>query len=275
MERIAHLFRNVPLPPSARFLGAVKARPVERFLAAAAWWPEGKVGRFQLACQPGVARADVIDLLLGGLAEAARQAGLETLQAAGLLTEADEWFGLLRSRGFECLHSERAFEVSLREGWNRVMRLYEKHRAQIPTRWQTNPIRGHSPEAVLELIAPHRLMPPAELRNLWEAKAQFGFEPDLSCVLFDGERLFGTLLLRRLRDALHIDVQVVQEPNSRLRSLGDLLMLYHLAQRVTVEGPIRRLWFRSGQAEHRQTANVALRMGGRELARAHLLARPL
>src|ERR1039458_5066856 len=57
VERVLHLFRNVPLPPEARLLAAVRSRPVERFIAAAAWWPEGTVGRFQLACQAGVDRA--------------------------------------------------------------------------------------------------------------------------------------------------------------------------------------------------------------------------
>ena len=58
-ERVLHLFRNVPLFPEARLLAAVRSRPVERFIAAVAWWPEGTAGRFQLACQPGVTRAAV------------------------------------------------------------------------------------------------------------------------------------------------------------------------------------------------------------------------
>lgn len=274
-ERIAHLFHNVPLPSAAQILAAVRSRPIERFVAAVAWWPEGTVGRFQLACQPGVARAGVADVLLDGLVEHARRAGLETIQCAALLPQEDEWLGILRVRGFECTHSERSFEVPFGEAWTRVMRLHRRHRAQIPSVWRTDPIRKHPPETVLELIAPHRLMPPAEVRTYWRVDAQSGFELDLSCILFDGERAFGAFLLRRMGEGFYIDVQVVREANPRLRSLGDLLMMYHGIQRLAVDGPIRWLWFRSGQTEHRQTANVATRMRGRELARCHLMSKAL
>lgn len=275
VERVLHLFRNVPRPPEARLLAAVRSRPVERFIAAVAWWPEGTVGRFQLACQPGVTRSVVTGLLIDRLAECARRAGMRTIQCANLLTDDNEWFGILRSHGFECLHSERSFEVSYPNAWKRVMQLHQKHLAQIPAGWRTESIRDHPPEAALDLIAPHRLMPPAEVRHYWQASSQFGFDLDLSCILFDGERPFGAFLTRRMGEGLGIDVQVVRETNPRLRSLGDLFLLYHDAQRVPADGPIRWIWFRSGQAEHRQTANLALRMGGRELARCHLMARVL
>jgi len=273
--RVLHLFRNAPLSPEARLLALQRSQPIPRFIAAAAWWPEGTNARFQLACQPGIARAAVAGLLLDGLADAARKAGVATLQYANLLTDGDEWFGLLRARGFACRHSERSFEVAYRDAWQRVMQLYQKHRSRIPAGWRTEAIRALPPEAALALIAPHRLMPPAEIRHYWRADAQAGFELDLSCVLFDGERPFGALLTRRVGDGCYVDVQVVLEANPRLRSLGDLLLLYHGIQRLDPGGPVRWLWFRSGQTEHRQTANFALRMGGRELARAHLLARPL
>jgi len=275
VERVLHLFRNVPTPPEARLLAAVRSRPVERFIAAVAWWPEGTVGRFQLACQPGVARAAVAGPLIAELGECTRRAGMGTIQCATLLTDHDEWFGILRSQGFECLRSERSFEVSYRDAWTRVMQLYHKHRGKIPAGWRTDPIRAHPPETALDLIAPHRLMPPAEVRDYWQASSQFGFDLDLSCILFDGERPFGAFLTRRMGEGLCIDVQVVRETNPRLRSLGDLFMLYHDAQRVSAEGPIRWIWFRSGATEHRQTANLALRMGGRELSRCHLMAKAL
>src|ERR1035438_4081955 len=67
VERVLHLFRNVPLNPEARLMAAVRSRPIERFIAAAAWWPEGTIGRFQLACQPGVDRAAVAGVLIDRL----------------------------------------------------------------------------------------------------------------------------------------------------------------------------------------------------------------
>lgn len=275
VERVVHLFRNVRFNPQARFVAVVRSHPIERFIASAAWWSEGTVGRFQLACQPGVARAAVAGLLLDRLAESARAAGVATLQFAQLLGENDEWLEILRQHGFECLHSERSFEVSYRDAWQRVIRLHQKHQSRIPSAWRTEAIRRHPPEAVLDLIAPHRLMPPAEVRDHWRADARFGFDLDLSCILFDGSRPFGAFLMRRMGDGLCIDVQVVRETNPRLRSLGDLLMLYHDAQRVAADGPIRWIWFRSGQTEHRQTANLAFRLGGRELAKCHLMGKTL
>jgi len=275
VERVLYLFRNVPLQPEARLLAAVRSRPVERFIAAAAWWPEGTVGRFRLVSQLAVARAVVAGLLLNRLAEGARQAGMRTIQCADLLTDDNEWFGILHGHGFECLRSERSFEVSYRDAWMRVMQLYHKHRRRIPAGWRTDPIQRHPPETALDLIAPHRLMPPAEVRNYWKADSRLGFDLDLSCLLFDGERPFGAFLARRMGEGLYIDVQVVRQPNPRLRSLGDLFMLYHDAQRIPADGPIRWIWFRSGATEHRQTANLAFRLGGRELARCHLMAKAL
>jgi hypothetical protein len=281
VERVLHLFRNAPLSPEARLIAAVRSRPIERFIAAAAWWPEGTVGRFQLACQPGVARAGVAGLLIDRVAECARRAGMATLHCANRLTDDNEWFGILRSHGFECLHSERSFEIPLQDAWRRVMQLHQKHRSRIPASWRTESIRDHAPETALELIAPHRLMPSAEVRNYWRADSRFGFELDLSCILFDGERPFGVFLTRRMGEGLYVEVQVVRETNPRLRSLGDLFMLYQMFMRyqetqgAAAEGPLRWLWFRSGQTEHRQTANLALRMGGRELSRCHLLAKAL
>ena len=155
------------------------------------------------------------------------------------------------------------------------MQLHEKHRSGVPSGWRTDAIRHHAPETISELVAPHRLLLPGQLNDYWRVDAESGFDLDLSCILFDGSRPFGTFLLRRLGDGLCVDVQVVQEKSPRLRSLGDLFMLYHSAQRLTPEGPVRWIWFRSGHTEHRQTANLALRMGGRELALRHSLSKKL
>ena len=271
--RAAHLFRNVRLRPEARLLVAVRSHPIERFVAAVAWWSEGRIGRFQLACQPGVDRTEVGGVLLSRLGAVARSAGLETLENAELLGDNNEWLGILERQGFERVRSECSFEVAYRDAWTRVMRLHKKYREQIPSSWRTEPISQHAPETVLELIAPHRLMPPAEVCSYWLANSAPGFDLELSCILFDGNRAFGAFLLRRMGDLLYIDVQVVREANPRLRSLADLSLLHHDAKRVAPGGAIQRIQFRSGATEHRQTANLALRMGGRELSRGHVLAK--
>ena len=74
---------------------------------------------------------------------------------------------------------------------------------------------------------------------------------------------------------------VMRETNPRLRSLGNLFIMHRMftryleGQRVAAEGPMRWLRFRGGATEHRETASLALRMGGRELAPCHVLAKGL
>jgi hypothetical protein len=263
------------LREGARFVAAEKTHPIQRFIGAAAWWVEGAIGRFQLACQPGVAHTGAAAILIESVLAAARESGLESIQYADLLPDGHAWLDVLQTQGFERVRSERSFQVSYRDAWTRVMRLYEKHRPEIPSSWRTAPIRDHKPEVILDLIAPHRLLPPDEVRHYWQAAAAAGFDLDMSCTLFDGDRPFGSFLARRTGEVLYVDVQVVNEHNRRLRSLADLCLLYHGASRVSPDEAVRWIQFRSGQTEHRQTANLALRMGGREVARLHVFAKPL
>jgi hypothetical protein len=275
LERVLYLFRIVRFPAGARLLAVTRSKPVERFVAAAAWWSVGAVARFQLACQGPANRTAAAGLLIGQLEQCSRQAGMESLQYADLLGAENEWVELLRGQGFERLRSERFFEVPVPNLWTRVTQLYQRHWSEIPPGWRTDPIRSHPPEAILDLIAPHRLLPPSEVRHAWQPNAALGFDLELSCILFDRERAFGALLLRHIGDTLQVDVQVVDEPNPRLRSLGDLCLIYHDTLRVAPEGPIRRIQFRSGETEHRQTANLALRTGGRELPPRHVYGKSL
>ncbi|MGA2747199.1 MAG: hypothetical protein ABSG59_00375 [Verrucomicrobiota bacterium] len=281
VERVLHLFGNVRLCPEARLLAAARSRPIQRFIAAAAWWPMGKAALFQIACLPGVDRTTVAGLLIERLGECARLARLETLQYAHLLPDGNDWFGILRKHLFKCLRSERSFEVAYQDAWTRIMQLHQKHGDRIPASWQARPIRDLPPETALEVIGSHRLLAPGEVRAFWRKNAPGGFTLDLSCVLFDGDRPFGAFLARRMGDVYYVDVQVVQEKNPILRSLGDLFMMYRMlilhsaAQRAGADVPIRWLRFRSGEIEHRQTANLALRMGGRELPPCHVMAKSL
>ncbi|MGA2244371.1 MAG: hypothetical protein ABSH48_05165 [Verrucomicrobiota bacterium] len=281
VERVLYLFGNVRLSPQARLLAAARSRPIKRFIAGAAWWPVGKVGLFQIACMPGVDRTAVAGELIDRLGECARGAGLESIQHALLLPDDNEWSGILRKHGFECLRSERSFEVAYQDAWTRIMQLHQKHGARIPAAWQARPIRDLPPDTALGVIGSHRLLAPAEVRAFWRKNSPGGFSLDLSCVLFDSDRPFGAFLARRMGDVYYVDVQVVQEENRILRSLGDWFMMYRMlilhdeALRAGTDVPIRWLKFRSGEVEHRQTANLALRMGGRELPPCRVMGRAL
>jgi hypothetical protein len=275
LERALHVFGRGRVRPEAEWLVAVRATPIERLVAAAMFWIEGATARFQTALRPGVSHAQIGGALLDALVASAGEAEADRVETADLVTDTSPWLPTLRDRGFTRVRTERAFEIAYQDAWSRVMQLHRRHQADIPAGWRTEPIRAHSPEAILDVIAPHRLMPLPDVRRCWTAGVASGFDPDLSCILFDSNTPFGAFLLRRSGDLLFIDVQVVDKANRQLRSLADLCLLYHAAQRLAPGGSIQRIQFRSGASEHRQTANLALRMGGREVSRGHVLGRSL
>ena len=197
-SRALYLFRGVRLHPQARVLVVARSHPVERFVAAIAWWREGATICFKLAIQPGIAaKAQVCGLLIDKLSDIGRIEGIKTLQYAELLAEDGEWIGVLRLNGFKHQRSERFFEVSAEKAWNRTVDTYKKFEDRIPSGWRTESIRKHVPETIHDLIAPHRLMPVGELADHWRADAPSGFELDLSSILFDGGRPLGAMLARK------------------------------------------------------------------------------
>jgi hypothetical protein len=275
--RALYLFHAVPLPRQARLFVAVKARPLERFVAAAAWWPMGDKLGFRLAVQPGsTARLAACSQLVRQIAACGRALGMGSMRYADLLSDHSEWVPLLKENGFVVLHSERFFEVSARESWARTVEIAERMRDKFPPAWHTESIRQHPPETILDFIDPYHLMPVDEVRDRWRDDCPYGFELDLSAILFDGARPLGAFLMRRKLDVMCVDVRVVQTGNRLLNSLGNVALLRHTA--VTY-GSARRdinwLQFRGGEMEHRETANLALRMGGHELPPRHIFARSL
>jgi hypothetical protein len=275
VARATYLFRGTRLRPQAQFLVAVRSLPVERFVAAATWWCAGKIACFQFACQPGIAPAETCALLIKAVAERARAAGMETIQYGESLPESSEWIKFLQDHGFALLRSERFFEVAVAPSWKRTMETYEKYQARIPDTWRTDAIRKHVPETVFDLIAPFRLMPPAELRDYWRPDAAAGFDLDLSSILFENGRPFGTLLARRSPDSLYIDIRVVSHENQLFRALGNVLLFRHMALQREQNQRIQWLKFRGGAAEHPETANLARRMEGREMPPRHVYSRTL
>jgi hypothetical protein len=272
--RIAHFFRGVSLPPGAQFLAAVRTRPIERFVAAVACWPEGNIVRFRLACQPGVTRSSAAGPLINRVEASARAVKADALHFAESLADDSEWCPLLLEHGFERLHSERLFQVPSLEAWTRVMEIFQKYQSRIPAGWRTESIRHHPPELALDVIGEHRLMPPQELRDCWRPDSPTAFELDLSSFLFDGRHCMGALLTRWVQDALCVDVRVVRLENSRLRALGNACLLHHMASRCDpIKGPVHWLRFRAGEIEHRETANLAFRMKGRELPPRHVFGK--
>jgi hypothetical protein len=277
VARALYLFRTAPLPRQARAFVAVKTRPLERFVAAAAWWPMGDALGFRLAFQPGsAARLAAGNGLVRQVAECARTLGIRNIRYADLLLDSSECVPLLKENGFVVLHSERFFEVSSQVSWARTMEIAERMRDKFPPAWRTESIRHHRPESILNFIEPYHLMPADEVRDRWRDDCPYGFELDLSAILFDDARPVGAFLVRRKVEVLCVDVRVVQTANRLLNSLGNVALLRHTAVTYgSTRSDINRLQFRGGESEHRETANLALRMGGSELPPRHTFARNL
>lgn len=274
--RVRHLFRDISLPLQSQFLVVVKLQPTERFVAGLAGWTEGFFARFQMAFQPGVDANQYAPQLIEEASSTARSARLSHLVHGDLLTDDDRRATLLRANGFSVLRSERFFCVDAVLGENRVLESERKFAPLIPRNWRTDSIRKHPPETILELLEPHRLMAPEEMRRHWRPDAVHGFEPDMSNILFEGEHPFGALLVRRMGEVLSFDVRVVNHSNRRLRGLANLPLLRHCVQHYDRERfPVRWLLFRGGEVEHRETANLAFRMGGEEVAPRRVFARAL
>lgn len=274
--RVRLLFRDISLPLQSQFLVAVKLQPVERFVAGLAGWMEGSFARFHLAFQPGVDANQYASRLTDEASSTARAAGLSQIVYGDLLTDDDPRAALLRANGFTVLRSERFFRVDAVIGENFILELAKKLAPLVPENWRIDAIRNHSPETILELLEPYRLMVPEEIRRHWRPDAVHGFEPDMSGILFEDEHPFGALLVRRVGEVLSFDVRVVNHPNRRLRGLANFPLLLHCAQHYDREQfPIRWLQFRGGEVEHRETANLAFRVGGEEVAPRRVFARAL
>jgi len=275
IPRAAYLFRNSFLRQESRVLVAVRSLPVERFVAGIAWWIEGAFGRFQLATQSGAPNPEAFERLINQVAAFAQKAGLERLQYADLLTDDDQRSNFLRNLGFEPLATDRFFEIACQDVWVRLMPLCDKYEAHFPSDWRTESIRSHPPELVLNLIRDYKLMSADELLRYWNVGPPWGFEPVVSGILFDGVRPIGALLTRAVEDMFFVDVRVVHMENRRLRALGNMLLLRHVALHWKPGGLIQRLQFRGGEIEHRETANLAIRMGGHELPPRYIFAKKL
>jgi hypothetical protein len=275
VARALRFFEGEHVKAEAQVLVAVKATPVERFLGALAGWVEGDWGRFHLACLPGVARQETASALIREIVLTARAAGLKGLMYAKLLADGQEPGSLLVENGFEILRSERFFQLAVETGQRRVLQLLANHQAKIPSTWRTESLRHQPPECVLDLIAPYRLMTPEEVRSCWHWGERTGFDPDLSSILLENERAFGTLLARRKGELLCYDIRVARHSNPRLRALANLCLFHHSIKNHDLTNPVRWLQFRGGEQEHKETANLAMRMGGTELPPRHVLAMSL
>jgi hypothetical protein len=275
LPRALYLFQHHVPPNDSRFFAAIRTRPVQRLVAAGAIWLRGTTAFFRTVCQPGISRETIAGPLIAELENCAKNNGAEAIRFAELLADDDEWNSALGARGYVPFRSERFFQVAFERAHRRVSILTNKCQADIPGTWRTEAIRTFPPEILINLVTMHRLLPIAELRQHWRADLPFGFDMDLSCILFDNQEPMGTLLVRRGSNTLFIDVRVVLRQNPYLRALGNICLFRHVAERVIPGESIQWLEFRGGETEHLETGNLAKRMGGCEMPERRVLARKL
>lgn len=258
-------------PADAQVLIALKQRPVQRIVATLAWWHEAGAVKFLVGHQPGVDAIEAAAALVPALESVPELAGTDI--AYGRLFAPDEdiapW---LIQRGYRATGTERVFEAPSTTVYDRVQSFLARHGNDLPESWRTESIRHHVPETVWPIIEPYRLIRFDALQRFWKTTGPLGYDPDYSNILFDGETPLGTLLLRNNSVCLAVDIRVVNPIAPRLRSLANLALFAHVA-RLASPATIRTLGFRADEREHRETANLARRMGGREVAIRHIYTR--
>jgi hypothetical protein len=171
---------------------------------------------------------------------------------------------MLEARGFRCVHRVRRFQVDVSEGRARIQRMHERAAQRIPAQWRCVPLGWHRPEEIQPLVERFALMDATEFWRHWHSPGD-RFDPRTSVLLFDGEELIGAMLVRRVPGAFLVEVRAVAMENPRLRALANLALLHASSKDTRNSEDPRICIFRAGELEHRETANLALRMGGREM----------
>lgn len=260
-------------PGDASFLIAMKERPVERIVAALVWWHADGAVKFLMAHTPGLGASDASAALVPALEALPELSGVE-LRYGRLLAAEEDVAPWLVEHNYEPTCAERVFEAPSTTVYDRVQCFLARHESDMPETWHTESIRDYTPETVWPLIEPYRLIKFNALQRFWVAPGQFGYDPEYSNILFDAETPLGALLVRNNSICLAVDVRVVNPITPRLRSLANLALFAHISRIASpTTTSIRTLAFRADENEHRETANLARRMGGREVAARHIYAR--
>jgi hypothetical protein len=99
------------------------------------------------------------------------------------------------------------------------------------------------------------------------------YDHQTSFVVTQGEEVKGALLIvRPEHHVAQIDVRVVDTVEPELRFGANALLLHEGLRRARLQG-IDLLRFRGHDVDHRETANLAKRIGARQLGRQLALAR--
>lgn len=282
LPRIQSILAGSPVPGNAQFIVSVKEQPVERILAAVAWWleagdadaPPGAIFSLHAAGAVDLGDED-LQALLAAVEDAARKEGAHRLLARFSVPEKHPLFQKLTSLGYASVKFDRHFIVPGEIVKSRSIRIYRRVAPRIPEGWKVESIKGHCAEAVFALVAQHGLMPQHEFMNYWDASNRERFEDEYSCVAFEGDTMIGAFLLTRRGEAeLHIHVEAVATEKMAVSHLV-AAALRNFSFSHCVEGFPKVFSWRADSDRHQQTANSALRQGGEERPPQHFLSKSL
>lgn len=257
-------------PADAEFLLALRQHPVERIVATLAMWKREDDLEFLLARLPGVAAVEVAPILISELDRIVPD--FREVACGRLLSPEDEWAPFLEAAGYARTRKERVFEADADIAREHLNRFYQRHAKSFPQSWRLEPISRHKPETVWPLIAAYRLITPEDLQLLWNLPPPRGYHRDWSPILFDGDEPIGTILVRSNGRCIAIDIRVVKPIPAKSRALANIALLGFILDQTAPNSP-RVVAFRGDESAHRETANLAFRLGGHEVVQRYRFAK--
>lgn len=253
-------------PANAEFLLALRKHPVERIVGTLAMWKCEDDLEFLLARLPGVDAGEIATGLLPGADRLAPD--FREICYGRLLSPQDEWSPFLENAGYARTRTERVFEADVPAASDRIRRLYRRYADSFPKTWRIEPIARHRPETVWPLISAYRLITADDLQLLWHLPTPRGYHHDWSPILFDENGPLGVVLVRFNGRCVAFDIRVVKPIPAKSRALANIALIEFIIDQSESSLP-RTVAFRGDESVHRETANLAFRLGGHEVGRRH------
>lgn len=181
---------------------------------------------------------------------------------------------LLDRAGFNITYREQRFETDWKETRDRVRRTYFRLEAKKGTIHQpkVQAIRRLDVEAALPLVVSQRLMEEAELRAMWNSPDPTILDRDTSaCLMLNGETI-GVILCADAGDRLRVLGVIGSENFAGARRRAIPMLMEHVFSTCDSRG-YQGFIFRANVESAQQTANLALRLGGRVTGEVHRRSR--
>ena len=248
MPRVAKLFPEAARPGEC--FVAVRERPVERIVGAAFWregaGPDGAgVVEFRWGALPVLADTPAEkDFILALMTELATSRRANLLRSADPLPDGAQ-ARLLQECGFEPAYGQDCYLGEWDSWVGRTRQVLVRFAGEAaPAGWRmVTPAPAHA-EVLAELaVRRHNLISAQEILDaLAPSGAQSKFDPAFSALLFQGEELVGSCLVKLYDGQIAIPVLVVE--GTRSAGLACALMFDHCQSALAGED-VRQVQFRT------------------------------